>query len=61
MSVGLRVLHFKVAYFIGLVHFDGTAKMKLAKMPFLYCGEFMKSSKDGIQIDMPTEMPDQNC
>ena len=39
-------LYFKVAEFIGLVHFYyyiTTAKMKLAILAFLYCGEFVKN------------------
>ena len=45
MSLGIRGLHFKVAGHIGLVIVNGTAKTKLATLAFLFCGEFVKNSK----------------
>ena len=39
MSVGKRGLDFVVIDFIGFI---GTAKMRLAILAFLYCGEFVK-------------------
>ena len=39
MSVGLRVLHFKVAYFIGLVHFEWHSQNEIGKNGILVlCG-----------------------
>ena len=44
-------LYFKVANFIGLV----PSKMKLAILVFLYCGEFVKNSIEGRQINRSNE------
>ena len=38
--MGLRLLHFKIADFIGVV-LNGTVKTKLAILAFLYSGEFL--------------------
>ena len=35
MSVGLRVLHFKVAYIIGLVHFEWHSQSKVGNTGIL--------------------------
>ena len=39
MSVDIIGLHFKIADFLS----DGTTKSKLAKLAFLFCGEFEKT------------------
>ena len=36
-------LYFKIANFVGYFLCNGTAKMKLAILAFLYCGEFEKN------------------
>ena len=48
MSVGVGGLYFKVANFIGLVHFDGPAKRKWTILAFLYCGKFVKNGKISV-------------
>ena len=40
----------KVSDFIGPVPFKGKAKMKLAILAFLYCGEFVKSPIESIAL-----------
>ena len=50
MLVGLRILHFKMAYIIGLVLLIGTAIAKLAILAFLYCGVFVKNSNINILV-----------
>ena len=51
MSVGIRLLYFKVADLIDLVVSNGTAKMKLAILSFLYCRGFVKNSVGSIKVD----------
>ena len=48
MSVGKRGLDFLVIDFIGFI---GTAKMRLAILAFLYCGEFVKMSMGHTNVN----------
>ena len=51
MSAGITGLNLKVADFVGLVNFNGTAKTKLAILTFLYCRQILKNSiKDPLNM-----------
>ena len=43
MLLGIRGLHFKVEISLVWLISNGTEKMKLAILAFLYCGEFVKN------------------